>query len=68
MDFKDIPQELKDKIRDCKTPEEILALAKEEGYKLSDEELEGISAGGVWSPCNSPYHCEADAGCYGRTR
>lgn len=36
-----------EKAKSCKTPEDMLALAKEEGYQLSDEELEGI-AGGVW--------------------
>ena len=30
------------------TPEELLEAAKEEGYELSDEELEGIAAGGEW--------------------
>ena len=39
--------ELREKAMNCKTPEEMLALAKKEGYKLSDEEMEGISGG--WS-------------------
>ena len=30
------------------TPEEILAAAREEGYELSDEDLEGIAGGGEW--------------------
>ena len=30
------------------TPEEMLAAAKEEGYELSEEELEMIAAGGEW--------------------
>jgi hypothetical protein len=29
-----------------KTPEDIIALAKEEGYDLSDAELEQVSGGG----------------------
>ena len=33
------------KAQACKTPEDILALAKEEGYKLTDVELDGISGG-----------------------
>lgn len=46
MDFNtDLTDEQKAKIRDCKTPEDILAVAKEEGYTLSDEELEMISGG-----------------------
>jgi ribosomal protein S27AE len=30
------------------TPEQMLEAAKEEGYELSDEELEGIAGGGEW--------------------
>ena len=49
MDFKDLTEEQKAKARACKTPEEILALAKEEGYELSDDQLEAVS-GGMWTP------------------
>ena len=37
MRFKDLTPEQQEKAKACKTPEEILALAKEEGYDLSDE-------------------------------
>ena len=30
------------------TPAQILEAAREEGYELSDEELDGIAAGGEW--------------------
>ena len=30
------------------TPEQILAAAREEGYELADEELDGIAGGGEW--------------------
>ena len=43
--------ELREKAKACQTPEEMLALAKAEGYKLSEEELEAIS-GGRWT-CDS---------------
>ena len=46
MDFEDLTEEQKAKAQACKTPEEILALAKEEGYELSDEDLEVVSGGG----------------------
>ena len=51
MDYKDLTPELREKARACKTPEEMLALAQEEGYDLSDEEIEAISGGseGFWS-------------------
>ena len=42
-----INDELREKAKACKTPEELLALAKKEGYKLSDDEMEAV-AGGSW--------------------
>ena len=45
MDINDvnISPELYEKAKACKTSEELLALAKKEGYKLSDEgSLRGI--------------------------
>ena len=47
--------------RACKTPEDVLALAKEEGYELSDEELRSVSGGGAWSDfleCKA--HCRTE--------
>ena len=35
IDFKDLSPELREKAKACKTPDEMLALAKQEGYKLS---------------------------------
>ena len=54
MDLNDIEisPELREKAKACKTPEDILALAKKEGYKLSEEELEAV-AGGGWSGCST---------------
>ena len=43
-----VTAEQKEKAKACKTPEEMLALAKDEGYELSDEELEDISGGEFW--------------------
>ncbi len=48
MNFEDLSPELKSKVEACKTPEEMLALAKKEGYELSDEELQAISGGMSW--------------------
>ena len=47
MKFNDLSEEQKAKAAKCKTPEELLALAKEEGYELNDEEIDAIS-GGKW--------------------
>ena len=51
MNYKDmdISPEMREKIKACQTPEELLALAKKEGYKLSEEELEAVSGGVDWS-------------------
>ena len=48
MEFKDLTPEQQEKARACKTAEELLALAKAEGYELTDEELEAVSGGGAW--------------------
>ena len=47
MKFNDLSEEQKAKAAKCKTPEELLALAKEEGYELNDEEIDAVS-GGKW--------------------
>ena len=54
MNFNDLTEEQKAKARACRTPEDMLALAKEEGYELSDAELEEVS-GGWGDPCPD-YH------------
>jgi hypothetical protein len=54
MDFDELSPELRDKVKSCKSPQEILDLAKAEGYELIDAELEGIS-GGSWC---TDYVCE----------
>ena len=48
MNFNDLTPELQEKVRACKTTEDILALAKEEGYELSQAELEAVSGGSIW--------------------
>ena len=48
MRYEDLTPEQQSKARACETPEEILALDKEEGYELSDEELQAISGGIKW--------------------
>ena len=45
MDFEKLTDEQKAKAQACETPEEVLALAREEGYELSDEQLEAVSGG-----------------------
>lgn len=55
-----LSDEVKAKLKGSETPDEILALAREEGYELSDEELKGIS-GGWGAPCPTrDWGCDAD--------
>lgn len=59
MNFEDLTPEQQDKAKACHTHEELLALAKEEGYELSDGDLEAISGGWgneEWDKCRSKYH------------
>ena len=48
MKFNGLSPEMREKAKACKTPEDVLALAKEEGYELSDDELEAVNGGGNW--------------------
>lgn len=48
MDFMSLTPEQQAKARACKTPEELLALAREEGIELSDDELQAVSGGLGW--------------------
>lgn len=56
--FDSISPELAEKAKACKTPEELLAFAKEEGIELSNEQLEDIS-GGTWgTDCHDDCHAD----------
>ena len=52
MTFDELTPELREKAKECKTPEELVALAREEGITLSDKELSQISGGAGWNNCN----------------
>ncbi len=45
--LKGLTEEQIAKVEKCKSPEEILALAKEEGVELTGEQLEAVSGGGL---------------------
>jgi len=47
MQLNDLSPEQQNKASECKSPADILALAQEEGYELTDDELDQIS-GGSW--------------------
>ena len=52
MRIEDLTPEQKEKALACKSPQEILELAKSEGYKLTEQDLEAVSGGG-WNSCGS---------------
>ena len=54
--LKGLSKEQIKKINSCKNHEEILALAKEEGIELTNEQLSAISGGGA---CAESYKCQA---------
>ena len=53
MDYKEmyegLSDDLKKKVTECKTAEELMKLSKSEGIELSDEQLDAISGGSIWS-------------------
>ena len=51
--LKGLTEEQISKVRACKNTEEMLAVAKEEGIELTDEQLEAVSGGAcsLWESC-----------------
>lgn len=54
--YDSLPEEMKAKITSCKTAEELIELAKNEGIELTDEQLNAISGGLDWAK----YFAECD--------
>ena len=49
MNFEDLKNpELQERLKAAKTPEELLEIAREEGYELSDDELGAVAGGSDW--------------------
>ena len=57
MNYKDLTPEQLDKARACKSAEELVELAKEEGVELTDEQVEFISGGGgdAWNESSDSF-------------
>ena len=50
MEYDELSPELRERVKACGTPEELLALAKDEGITLSDDEIDQIAGGrGKWA-------------------
>ena len=52
MDFNDLTPEQQEKARACKTPGELIELAKSEGVELTDEQLECVAGGWAGDDCS----------------
>ena len=64
MDYDDLTPEQRERVKACKSAEELVALAKEYGVELTDEQAASVSGGdNEWyCPCNQPgaYACYID--------
>ena len=47
-DLSNLSPELKEKVKSLKTTEEMLDFISEQGYELTDEQLEAVSGGAIW--------------------
>ena len=59
MDYEKLNDpKIQEKLKGAKTPEDLLAIAQEEGYDLTDEELEAVSGGinADWCTILNTYH------------
>ena len=78
--LKGLTEEQIAKVKACKNQEEMLAVAKEEGIELTDEQLEAVSRGACTAPKIPCPRCGSnssivfddgrvynDCGCYWRT-
>ena len=68
MEFKDLTPEQQEKAKACKTAEDILALVREEGLELTDDELAAVSGGELaenWRDCEARQcnHLDPVYGC-----
>ena len=51
-------------LREAKTPEELLEIAREKGFELSDEQVQAVAGGMEWrctdQACGDYFPCPAD--------
>ena len=62
MNCNDLSPEMKERALACKTADEIVSLAKEEGVELSEEQLEAIAGGNAWDCDADSRECRRDDG------
>ena len=60
MNLDGLSEELKAKALACKTTEEVLELAKAEGYELSQEQLEGLAGARTCATFFECWNCDKE--------
>jgi len=60
MEYEELSEEQKEIVESVSSPEEIVHLASQQGVKLTDEELEEVSAGG-WNNPDHHVYCSCGA-------
>ena len=68
MNIEDLTPELMEKAKACTCAEAIAKLAKEEGYELTDDQLEAVSGGAWICSCDGANTCESKEVCVGHGR
>ena len=48
--YENLSDEVKGKLKDCKSSENLMKLAQSEGIELSEEQLEAVAGGISWLP------------------
>ena len=51
--YRQLPDEVKEKIRGCKTEEEAMDILKHDMIPLPEDTLEAIAGGGFWDECGN---------------
>ena len=65
MEFEELTPEQQRKAKICKTIDELSKLAKDEGYDLSLDQLDGISGGADWDCDEDSYESYRNCSGYG---
>ena len=49
--FKSLPEDVKEKLKNCKSEEEAMDILKDNMIEIPEEELKKVSGGGCWEDC-----------------